>query len=741
MSLRARLRAWSRRGSRSPLSPDRLAAVDRFGETPAVAHLLPTWLPRARRLSPVALLSEARPFLIDAEQAAEADFAALGSLLARALARLRDADAGQVAVDDRARAWLAATGRRAALADFVVERAFVGDNVATRIHDGRILADYGPLLPAEAPEALLELHPEQSPLELRIRRCRRVGEQAEIELIAVVRVVDFASTPPRFTLTRAGEPVAFTTQGDPAATRFSARRFQSHDAGSLKLSLDLGQQADLEVRVELDGVVRTARLAHQRVLARLPKPAGPRAATGVRVEGRELVIDGADVVLPLWHEPFGLPARPRPAGPLPLGRDVPVAEELAGTLPATLSTTEQLIELVAEKGLLKVRLLPPLTEDERGRYRQQQLQRLEPPIAADHVLFSAYAGRGITDSPAAIFAELRRRRPDLRLSWAITDHSVPVPEGAEPLIAHSRAWHEAWASARLVVTNVEVQRNFVPRPGQTLLQTFHGYPSKSMGKVLWESKNFSPRKIEYQLDHTSRTWDLLLTPHPSMDRHYREQYDVRGTILNQGYPRNDALVVDTEPRRAEARRRLGIGEQQIAVLNAPTWRDDAATDFRSAALADHLDTARLIEELGEGFVVLQRGHRFNAAGVDRPGVIDVTEYPEINDLILAADVAVLDYSSLRFDVAITGKPMLFLVPDLADYADGARGFLYPFEESAPGPLLNTTAEVIAELRDLPGLRERSAPLIAAFNERFNAFHDGGAAARVVDAIDEVLAQG
>ncbi|MFS3127245.1 CDP-glycerol glycerophosphotransferase family protein [Nocardioides sp. Bht2] len=737
MSLRGRLRAWSSR-----LAPgfdaQQLAAVDRFGETPAVAHLLPQWLPRARRLGPVELLTEARAFLIDGEHAAEAEFSALSALLAQALAKLTSQTAAQVAVDDRVRAWLAANGRREELADFVVERAYVGDNVVTHVVGGRILADYGPLHPAGLPEALAEFAAQQSPLELRIRRCRRVGDEAEIELIAVVRVVDFATTPPVFTLTRAGSPVEFSTLGDPAATRFSARRFQSHDAGSLQLRLDLGSDADLEVRVELAGLVRTARLSTERVRARLPKPAVPGAATDARVVGRELIIDGAELTLPLWHEPFGLPARPRPTGPVELPHDVEVAEEFAATLPRTLATDVQLLEFVAEKGRLKVRLLPPLSEDERGRYRQQQLQLVEPPLDRNHVLFSAYAGSGVTDSPAAIFEELRQSRLDLRFSWAVTDHSVPVPAGAEALIVHSRAWHEAWASAHLVVTNVEVQRNFTPRAGQTVVQTFHGYPSKSMGKVLWESKNFSPRKIQYQLDRTSRVWNVLLTPHPSMDRHYREQYEFDGRILNQGYPRDDALVVGAEERRAETRRRLGLRDDQIAVLNAPTWRDNAATDFRSAALADHLDNEQLIEALGERYVVLQRGHRFNVAGTSSSGVIDVTEYPEINDLILAADVAVLDYSSLRFDFAVTGKPMLFLVPDLAEYTQDARGFLYSFTESAPGPLLATTAEVIRELGDLPALRERQQPVIDAFNARFNGFHDGQAAARVVAALEELL---
>src|SRR5207237_1112254 len=73
-------------------------------------------------------------------------------------------------------------------------------------------------------------------------------------------------------------------------------------------------------------------------------------------------------------------------------------------------------------------------------------------------------------------------------------------------------------------------------------------------------------------------------------------------------------------------------------------------------------------------------------------VVDVTDYPDINELTLAADVAVLDYSSLRFDWAITGKPMVFFVPDLESYF-GLRAPLFPFEESAPGPWARSTAEV------------------------------------------------
>jgi len=111
--------------------------------------------------------------------------------------------------------------------------------------------------------------------------------------------------------------------------------------------------------------------------------------------------------------------------------------------------------------------------------------------------------------------------------------------------------------------------------------------------------------------------------------------------------------------------------------------------------------------------------------------VDVTTYPDVNDLILAADVAVLDYSSMRFDFALTGRPMVFLVPDLDDYGSRTRGFLWDFGETAPGPWVRSTAEVVAELRDVDALTGRWLAPLAEFNARYNALNDGRAAERVV----------
>jgi CDP-glycerol glycerophosphotransferase len=391
---------------------------------------------------------------------------------------------------------------------------------------------------------------------------------------------------------------------------------------------------------------------------------------------------------------------------------------------------------------LGVVLAKPLDEDERGAVNQKRLQQWclsgDEPLDPDAVYLQSYAGASATDSQLAIHHELRRTHPHLTLYWGVADRSSRVPEGAVPVLFNSREWYAALTRSTYLVNNIDFDRWFRKRPGQKMLQTFHGYPSKSMGIRLWQAKQFSPRRIEAELARTSGGWDLILTPTPEMDEHYRREYRYEGEIFSHGYPRDDVLVSPAadEIRRA-TRERLGIREGQTAVLYAPTWRDDLATNYRSAQMAKHLDVEGASKALGPDYVMLMRGHRFHARAGHHEGrsarMIDVTTYPEINDLILAADAAVLDYSSLRFDFALTGRPMLFLVPDLASYTGAVRGFLFDFADSAPGPLLDRADQVVASLRDLERVHAQHAGARDRFHAQYNYLQDGRSAEEVVRA--------
>src|SRR5699024_11300859 len=99
-----------------------------------------------------------------------------------------------------------------------------------------------------------------------------------------------------------------------------------------------------------------------------------------------------------------------------------------------------------------------------------------------------------------------------------------------------------------------------------------------------------------------------------------------------------------------------------------------------------------------------------------------------------SDVLITDYSSLMFDYAATGKPMLFLTPDLAEYRGVTRGFYLDFEDIAPGPICRSNDELchVLESTDLDELTRTAR--YRAFVRRFAPRDHGPAAPRVVDAL-------
>ena len=498
-------------------------------------------------------------------------------------------------------------------------------------------------------------------------------------------------------------------------------------------------------------------------LGRPPTGCWTLAGRGERVRlGGSVRNSGEDgrfeVGLSLEHDEWGLGPAPVPVGTYRLvvqvaadeddaegpGQDIPVfvGDDLEERLPVEQLGSDFRCRVGrGPAGRPLVRLQKPLREEEMGTYAQRLLRERyrssTAPLDENAVYLQSYSGHTATDSPLALHHELRRTHPHLKLYWGVADRSTRLPEGAVPLLMYSAEWYDVLARAKYLVNNIDFDRFFVRREGQRFLQTFHGYPSKSMGIGMWRSKRFGPRQIEAELDRTARGWDLILTPAPEMDEYYRREYDYEGPILSHGYPRDDVLVGDeAESIRRRTRELLGIRDDQVVVLYAPTWRDDLATSYRSSPLVRHLDLEAASRALGDGYVLLMRGHRFHSreqrSSTDAR-LVDVTSYPEVNDLILASDAAVLDYSSLRFDFALTGRPMLFLVPDLEAYTTGARGFLFPFQDSAPGPLLRHADDVVDRLRDLEAVGEEFGPAYAQFNRTYNYLQDGRSSQHVVAA--------
>jgi CDP-glycerol glycerophosphotransferase len=494
--------------------------------------------------------------------------------------------------------------------------------------------------------------------------------------------------------------------------------------------------------------------------------ADPRSRELVLV-ARELLIESAFPI-----EPGDGPGRfratvtatrmPSLAGPLPLSQGiweiqarpvgtvtdadaVPVmlSDELHARLPIGTEIDHKPFALGTtrnETAIVVVR--SDLDEDERGPYHQRRLREVayrshrSEPIE-DMVVYATFNGRQCTDSPRAIFDELIRRGAPLEHRWVIADGMAVAPEGSRAVRESSREHHELLARARYVVANDHFPGWFRRREDQVCLQTWHGTPLKRLGFDV-SAMQKTIRGFEAHWEEKRRNWQYVVSPNRFSTPILQSAYQLDGELIETGYPRVDVLArSDAEEAGRRLRELLGVPEGRRTVLYAPTFRDQV-TDRRGRYRLDlHLEIDRLRQAVGHDTVILFRKHHYVLDPVpETPDgfVRDVSSYPDATELMLAADVLVTDYSSMMFDFANTGRPMLFFTYDLATYRDEVRGFYFDFLERAPGPLLSTTDEVAEALQGIDAVRAQYGRRYDAFVAEFCELDDGHAARRVVDRV-------
>ncbi len=399
-------------------------------------------------------------------------------------------------------------------------------------------------------------------------------------------------------------------------------------------------------------------------------------------------------------------------------------------------------------GALAVKISPPLSQQERGRRHQELLiteRHAYVPVDAgrERVLFMSFNGNVVGDSGLALFRAMSEKYPTREYYWGVKDNSVLTPEGTSPVVVNTSQWHSLLNTAEILVNNSNFPHYFRKNPHQFYVQTWHGTPLKKIANdVPAGALSLSYRQLMKR--EATEYWDVLLAQNKFASQVLPKAFDFSGYVVNQGYPRNDLLKEGiSKDRKAAARKALGIADTSKVVLYAPTWRDNVRNAANRYDFINFLDTEEFNASIGSEYTLLVRGHQNTANQRHTAGdssFFDVTSYPDINELFLISDVLITDYSSVMFDFCVTNKPILFLAPDLMEYANSVRGFYMEFQEIVPGPILESTSQVVECLRDLESVKLRTRDAYTAFVKRFAPLDDGGASQRVLEELDELYAR-
>lgn len=369
-----------------------------------------------------------------------------------------------------------------------------------------------------------------------------------------------------------------------------------------------------------------------------------------------------------------------------------------------------------------------------------ELTRL--PVDRRLVLFEAQEGRGYADSPRYIHEELVRRGSPLKTVWSFSGDSSSFPDGVRLVRRGSWEYVRVLARAGYWVDSHGLPSVYAKRPETRYLQTWHGQALKHMGFDAPELRYAGPERQRQHRDMVAR-WDALISPSAEFTRTFVRANGFAGQLLNCGLPRNDVLVRWAEPaqreRAAAARSRLQIPDGRRMLLYAPTFRDGQRGTGRSV----RVDLEELVRRCGDEWVVVVRPHYYERFLVPREfghAVRDGRRFTDVNDLLLASDALLTDYSSVMFDYVLLGRPVLLFTDDWEEYRASARGTYYDLAEIAPGPMLATTGELADALKEIDLVQQRWTDRYTRFRAMFNPDESGQACKTVVDCFFEGGAQ-
>jgi CDP-glycerol glycerophosphotransferase len=376
------------------------------------------------------------------------------------------------------------------------------------------------------------------------------------------------------------------------------------------------------------------------------------------------------------------------------------------------------------------------------------------------VFFESYEGRFCSCSPKAIFCAMcaDERFSDWHFVWSFREGQAARVMEEEPLLASraslvvrgSEEYFTACARAKYWVVNRRMPEWVNPKSEQVFIQCWHGTPLKRLGyDVDTEMKAAlnTAAELSWRYSIDAAKWSYLLSPSPFTSKRLASAFDLKALqtqprIIEEGYPRNDGIVQTLNSPERDAliggfKERLGIPQGKRVLLYAPTWRDSIYRVDSGYGSGEMPDFARMREALGDQWVVLLRTHYFvrsqETLGAHGDFLIDATEVSDINDLYLVSDALLTDYSSVLFDYANTGRPVIYYWPDFEEYRENIRGFYFD-PATLPGDKCTTTTEVITAIVTLDTWQERYGSDYQAFHERFCPQDDAHATERVIAKI-------
>lgn len=382
---------------------------------------------------------------------------------------------------------------------------------------------------------------------------------------------------------------------------------------------------------------------------------------------------------------------------------------------------------------------------DQSKYYREICKNLE--IKKNKIVFCNFNGNSYGCNPKYIAEEIIKRNLPYDIVWLVKNVNKEEKCGNFPsnirLVGYSyKKAFEELASAKIWVDNQRknyfIKKGLRKKEGQYYIQTWHG--SLGIKKLDADVKAFTGELKQDWVNRSkfdSSMMDFLITNSKFENNTLKKALWFENEIKEFGHPRNDIFFKDSLDIKRKIFDFYNILENKKILLYVPSFRDNEDINCYN------IDYNKILKEMelkfGGEWICISRLHP-RAKKFDKDlipineKIIDGTFYPDIQELLVAADAAITDYSSCIFDFMLGRKPGFIFATDIEDF-NTERGFYYPLE-STPFPVAINNEQLADNILNFDN--DKYQKDIDNFLADKGCMEDGHASERVVDLIEKIM---
>lgn len=356
------------------------------------------------------------------------------------------------------------------------------------------------------------------------------------------------------------------------------------------------------------------------------------------------------------------------------------------------------------------------------------------PINKRKIVFCNFNGKGFGDNPKYICQEILRQDLDYELIW-LTSNTVNMPKGIKVVPFYSIHAIYALSTAKVIINNVKNGLPYIKRSNQYYIQTWHG--TNILKYVEEECQEKLSRQYIINSMNDSKITNLMLTSNRFDYNIMRKSFWYSGEFLKKGMPRNDIYFNNTKKEIDAIADKLLLPKDVKKVIYAPTFRDDGNTECYDLDSMSLLKT--LEEKFGGKWILLLRFHpNVNNNMISmriEPNVVNVSSYPDPQELVVISDLLITDYSSVSIDATLNKTPVILYASDLSNY-NKMRG-VRPIYYDLPFPFCQSNEDVRSAIYDF-NQDDYWKRVNDFMNRTIVSYDDGHASENVVERIKNIM---